>query len=829
MGQVFSTEVPELFPSHLEHLLASGISIDVIRARGYKSLLGKKALDDLGFSSPQQRTPGLLIPLHAPDGAPAGHQYRPDNPRLNNKQKSIKYEGVPGSSLRLDMPPTCQAQARDPQVDIYITEGAKKADALASRGVCAVNLSGVWGFKGRNEFGSSVFNADFDLIAWNGRNAFICFDSDIMTKPMVKLALDRLKAHLERLGARVFIVQLPDGPDGAKTGVDDYLAAGHTVDNLRELVATSPEVVEEPMALHNTQYCVHEGCFCLIKALRDVGKVMVPLCNFTAQISDEIIFDDGFSPRRDFVIQGALPHKSLPDVEIPATSFSSMDWVPKYWGRDAVINAGTAVKDHLRAMMQLSSRSNGNARRIFTHTGWRVIDSDRFFLTNSGGLGKEGVEVSLGGPLARYSLPEQPELVDSQEAVRESLRFLDIANFEVTAPLWGAMYLAPLCELLEPAFTLWLAGHTGSFKSVLSALALCHFGDFNHLNLPTSWRDTANRLEWAMSMLKDLPMVIDDWHPAPTIAGMREMEAKAEIVIRAQGNRAGRGRLRADASPRDTYTPRGFVISTGEQLPCGESGASRLFVVDIERHHVNMQRLTEAQANQHIYRHAMGHYILWLRKNWDDIGDYLRTKWPEWRSKATAQSAHLRLPAAVAWLYAGVDLGMTFALEQEAIDGPQAQELGDRAWECFIDMASQQGRRVEEERPGKRFVDALATLLAQQRVVVISRHSVEPWPGQLNQSQTFIGWCDDTSYYLLPQAAYGAIFEFCQKSGSPLTIKANAVWADLARLGLLSKADRYNQLVIWIGTGDDGRSKRVIAVKRAVIDGREGVQDEYEL
>ena len=133
-------------------------------------------------------------------------------------------------------------------------------------------------------------------------------------------------------------------------------------------------------------------------------------------------------------------------------------------------------------------------------------------------------------------------------------------------------------------------------------------------------------------------------------------------------------------------------------MPCGESGASRLFVVDLERYHVDIPRLNEAQAEQHLYKYAMAQYILWLREDWDNIAGYLRSKWPEWRSQATEQSTHLRLPMAVASLYAGFDLGMTFALEQGVIEGSQARELSDRAWDCLINIASQQGRRVEEER-----------------------------------------------------------------------------------------------------------------------------------
>lgn len=52
----FSDEVPQLLQKHLENLKASAISVDVVRDRGYQSVLGKA------------RVPGILIPLHGPDG-----------------------------------------------------------------------------------------------------------------------------------------------------------------------------------------------------------------------------------------------------------------------------------------------------------------------------------------------------------------------------------------------------------------------------------------------------------------------------------------------------------------------------------------------------------------------------------------------------------------------------------------------------------------------------------------------------------------------------------------------------------------------------------------
>ncbi len=229
----FSTDCPNLLQRHLDHLQASGLTREVIQERGYESVLGKKRLNELGFSRTQQRVPGLLIPLYPPDGSPPVYQYRPDHPRLNTNEKPIKYETPSKGRIRLDIPPRCVPLLGDPSVDLYITEGAKKADALASHGLCTVNLSGVWGFKGKNDLGGVTILADMDYLALNQRNVVIAYDSDVSTKSQVKQAMERLAEHLQRKGAIVSSVYLPQ-QGTEKVGVDDFLLI-HSVEELQTL------------------------------------------------------------------------------------------------------------------------------------------------------------------------------------------------------------------------------------------------------------------------------------------------------------------------------------------------------------------------------------------------------------------------------------------------------------------------------------------------------------------------------------------------------------------------------------------------------------------
>jgi hypothetical protein len=65
-SDIFSDAVPKLLVHYFDQLHhGSSISVDVINERGYKSVLGKKELVELGFSARQARIPGFLIPRAA--------------------------------------------------------------------------------------------------------------------------------------------------------------------------------------------------------------------------------------------------------------------------------------------------------------------------------------------------------------------------------------------------------------------------------------------------------------------------------------------------------------------------------------------------------------------------------------------------------------------------------------------------------------------------------------------------------------------------------------------------------------------------------------------
>src|SRR5829696_5489564 len=200
----------------------SEIAPEVAAERGYYTARRRSEVPEV-FKNYQRRR-GLVVPMFSPDGETVGYQLRPDNPRKGGP----KYETPGGISPVVDVHPRMREEARHGDSPLLITEGAKTGDAATSRGVCTVVLAGVWMWC-VPKVKPYRLKPCFDHIRLEGREVFVAFDSDCMSKAGVQDALAALVAALEERGALVKVIYLPDAGDGSKQGIDDYLAAGSTI------------------------------------------------------------------------------------------------------------------------------------------------------------------------------------------------------------------------------------------------------------------------------------------------------------------------------------------------------------------------------------------------------------------------------------------------------------------------------------------------------------------------------------------------------------------------------------------------------------------------
>jgi hypothetical protein len=548
-------------------------------------------------------------------------------------------------------------------------------------------------------------------------------------------------------------------------------------------------------------YRIEGGCICVEKDTQN-GPIRRPLCNFVAHVEEEIVLDDGAETTRAFVLRGTLANgQMLPSVRVPAAKFGGMTWVADQWGLGAIVSAGFSTRDQLREAIQRLSPTP-RRRRVFTHTGWRKIGGAWVFLTASGAVGGDGLEVDLGIELSKYSLPGTPQ--NSCEAVRASLRLLDIAPLTVTAPLWAAMFRAPLASACPLDSSLWLEGPTGSLKSTLAGLYLSHFGSFSETSLSGSWSSTANQLERRAFILKDAPFVIDDY--APSGLDSRELESKVARLLRSQGNLSGRSRLRADLTERPCFPPRGVIIGTGEQHPPGHSVLARTLLLELDRSTVNMTALSEAQHASRVLPHAMAGFIQWLAPQMDALPEILRQAFEGARHRATTGGEHLRVPGILANLWLGLDCGLRYAEDIGAVSGAEADGLRARCWSALVETGGRQAQSVEGERPSRRFLSVLATLLAQGKAVLLPKDS----HGDPHSATSLVGWQDGEFIYLLADASFQAVARFCKETGEFFPVRSERLLRDLNREEVSECAEGRNTTTATVG----GKKRRVLKLRR---------------
>ena len=191
---------------------------------------------------------------------------------------------------------------------------------------------------------------------------------------------------------------------------------------------------------------------------------------------------------------------------------------------------------------------------------------------------------------------------------------------------------------------------------------------------------------------KDALMVVDDFAPSGTRNEKARLHREAARLIRAQGNSAGRSRMRPDGSLRLTKPPRGMLLSTGEDVPEGQSIKARLVVVEVEPNDVDFDKLSLAQnaAKNGLYAQAMVGYICRLAGDLDNVRKRMREISETLRDEARSQSCHRRTAWAVGELGAALKIFLRFAVEAKAISQVEADAYWHRCWDALLELAGAQ-------------------------------------------------------------------------------------------------------------------------------------------
>jgi hypothetical protein len=497
-----------------------------------------------------------------------------------------------------------------------------------------------------------------------------------------------------------------------------------------------------------------------------------------------------------------------------AERYSAMNWVTEAWGTAPVIFAGQGTKDHLRAAIQMLSGAVPR-HTVYRHFGWRRVEDRWVFLHSGGAIGPDGVldriEVDAGTDgLLGYQLPSPPGASELATAVRASLALLDLGPDTLTGPVLGAVYRAPLGEPNPVDFSLHLTGTSGAFKTEIAALAQAHFGaTFNGRRLPASWADTANILEKKAFLAKDAVLVVDDFAPTGTTADVQRLHRDADRLFRAAGNRSGRARMRADGGSRPTYYPRGLIISTGEDIPSGQSLRARLLVVELAPSDISTTALSAAQSDaaEGLFAAALAGYLRWLAPRIGGLKETLPDRQRALRDTLVQSGQHRRTPDIAASLILSWEIFLRFAEETRAIGRDEADSLLTRVRAALTDSAEAQRAHQTSEQPATRFLALLRSALSSGRAHLANADTeghpknAACWGWQLKAGSgdereawrphgERLGWIRKDDLLLDPDAAFAAAQKLARDQGTSIPIRQRTLWKRLDEQGLLASRDQ---------------------------------------
>ena len=539
------------------------------------------------------------------------------------------------------------------------------------------------------------------------------------------------------------------------------------------------------------------------------------LCNFVPWITAEIMLDDGAETTTWIRLRGI--HESghpLTEIEIPAAELAGFNWLAQRWGMDCILEVGKTVKDCVRHAIQTTA-AGVEKKTVYTVTGWKNINGKWMYLMP----GDVEITVNLPDKMSGYGMARKCDPLDIQTAA--SLLWQSVAPEEIMLPLLAFTFLSPLNHFLkaagcEPKFVLLLAGKTGSRKSTLAALMLSFFGKFTASELPLSFRDTANSILHNAFALKDVLTCIDDLHPSSRMEEQK-MNGTAQAVMRAYGDRTGKGRLRADSTPMESRPPQGNAIITAEFAPdIGESGTARYFALELKEKDVDLEILTAFQkeaANGTLQR-CMFAYTEWIRVTFlsseesvQEFHKYLHTRFLFYRDsfRSNGIRCHGRVPETVAQLQIGMEFLLRFLCERGGFAEDWCNEIAERFQQILYQLVAKQAESIDEDKPTHIFIRKLYALLESNQAYVDDKNN----PGELGFG-TCLGYQDDTFLYLHSELCHKVVRKFCEEQGENFSCTHKSLLKAMAEEGLILPGKEQNTHPLRVGS----KQKRVVYLYR---------------
>ncbi len=459
-------------------------------------------------------------------------------------------------------------------------------------------------------------------------------------------------------------------------------------------------------------------------------------------------------------------------------------------------------------------------------TGWIEINDELIYVTPGGTVGElpPDYRVKLPPGLEGYAVKD-----DGDEAFTNGLEgllrgLLTAFDRTLTIPLIAFALLPPMARFVPEGvkFVMHAVGETGSLKTTTSRILMSLYGDFANKPPMASWRSTINSLEKLGFWLLDCLGMVDDYKPR-----IVKLWDFIDLIQRyADGN--DRMRMARDTSLRRREAMRWWMLSTGEDVPQGESSAlARMVSLRFKRRPEGAAYNADLDKARRLAKHfptIMARWIAWLRdednhgklpaeytKNMQKVAQMLQEDAPDTPNIN-------RIASNIAMLWTAWSAFRDFVLDSAPEDSGFYIELA-KFGEIAAQVAMTQARHVQEDKVTAVFLGQLWQGLDGGRFKSSRRDKSNAH--EQASSDTFVGWYDRNGWYLLPQA-YDAVSKWMRETGAQLGFTKRELYKMLDEEGLILTKTEKGEVLVQMrmgksAAGTGSGNKRVLHLNAEVL------------
>jgi hypothetical protein len=364
----------------------------------------------------------------------------------------------------------------------------------------------------------------------------------------------------------------------------------------------------------------------------------------------------------------------------------------------------------------------------------------------------------------------------------------------------------------EVDYSIHLAGPTGLGKTTLAHLAVSHFGANLGDKDQTNFESTAASIEREAFQLKDQLLLLDDF------LGTSEHRKILAFIARNAANNSGRGRLASDGTLLGDKPPRALMVSTGEDLPVGESLTARILVLRMpEGQGLDFSKgapinAAQAASREGTFALAMAGFVDWLALRYGELQATIEQRRNQYGHEVRDRVQHNRTPAIYGDLMITLEELLYFATEIGALDESQATFQRERAKMAVLAAIQRQAEYLGSADPVERYRDLL-------REAIASGNAHLRVPGGVPGPGVHLGWTTPEGTFLYPDVSLSLARRIAESVGEPLPFSGQTMNKSLYERGWLvaTNLDKKRKSIA-VRKRVEGRTETVLHLKSGFLE-----------